>query len=100
MNKLKAFWDKVKGPLWHAWKFSLQVLLLWLALCAVTTENTALAIITAMFFVWEVLLPELKKPAIELNTYNYFNIDETLAKAFKEQAEANCPDKVEPKAEA
>lgn len=37
------------------------------------------------------------KKLAEVNTYNYFNLDKTLAKAFKEQAEANCPDKLEPK---
>ena len=60
-------------------------------------DSTPLALLAITLFLTELVLPTISKPSIEMNTYNYFNIDETLAKAFKEQAEANCPEKLEPK---
>jgi hypothetical protein len=97
MNKLKALWAKVKMPLWIGWKVFIGITCILAAFSAVKSNNTPLAILVSLVFVVEIILPVHRKPSIEMNTYNYFNIDETLAKAFKEQAAANCPDKVEPK---
>lgn len=97
MNKLKAFWKKVKTPLWWLWQFTIAFAVMWMGTAAVYKDSTPLAIFAAVLFMSELVLPTISKPSIAMNTYNYFNIDETLAKAFKEQAEANCPDKLEPK---
>lgn len=99
MNKLKALWAKVKMPLWIGWKVFIGITCILAAFSAVKSNNTPLAILVGLVFVVEIILPVHIKPSIAMNTYNYFNLDETLAKAFKEQAEANCPDKVEPKEE-
>ena len=97
MNKLNALWAKVKTPLWWLWQFALAFAVMWMGTAAVHKDSTPLAIFAAVLFMSEFVLPTINKPSIAMNTYNYFNIDETLAKAFKEQAEANCPDKLEPK---
>ena len=100
MNKLKALWAKVKMPLWIGWMVFIGITAVWAGITAVVNDSTPLALLAITLFLTELVLPTISKPSIAMNTYNYFNIDETLAKAFKEQAEANCPEKVEPKAEA
>ena len=102
MNKLKALWAKVKTPLWIGWKVFIGITCILAAFSAVKSNNTPLAILVSLVslvFVVKIILPVHRKPSIAMNTYNYFNIDGTLAKAFKEQAEANCPEKLEPKEE-